>query len=189
MPSEQFPARPLVEEGPDELVEIVDEHDQPVLVVPAAEARVRKLRRRVVLVLLHDNAGRLYLQKRSRHKLAYPGRWDVSASGHVRAGEAKEDAARRELAEELGVKASGMAMLTAYNTKAEYGNTQVTVFHATAPAARPAPDNDEVEEVILVEESELDTLVRDFSESLTPALVWVVKHGYAFAAAKPAGKK
>ena len=189
MPPEQFPVRSLSQESPDEMVEVVDEFDQPVLVVPAMDARLQKLRRRVILVLLHDNCGRLYLQKRSKIKLTYPERWDVSASGHVKAGEAKEDAARRELAEELGVKASGMAMLAAYNTKPDSGNTQVTLFHATAPAARPAPDNNEVEEILLVEEDELGTLVRDFSENLTPALAWVFKHGYAFADAKAADKK
>lgn len=184
-----FPVKPLFEEGPEELVEVVDEQDRPVLVVPALEARLRKLRRRVVLVLLHDKAGRLYLQRRSARKIAYPGRWDVSASGHVRAGEAREDAARRELSEELGVKASGMAWLTAYTTRPEHGNTQVTVFHATAPAASPAPDNAEVDEVICVDKHELDTLLNNFSEALTPALIWVAGHGYAFADARAAGKK
>ena len=168
------------EDPKDELTEVVEEHDEPVLVVSALEARRQKLRRRVILVLLHNADGKLYLQRRGLRKTAYPGLWDVSASGHVHAGEAREDAARRELYEELGVKASGMAYLTAYATTPEYGNTQVTLFHATAPAAHPAPDNKEVADVIAVEEHELAAMVRDFSEGLTPALLWVFRHGFAF---------
>ena len=172
------------EETQDELTEVVDERDEPVLVVSALEARRQKLLRRVVLVLLHDATGRLYLQRRSKHKNSYPGLWDVSASGHVRAGEAREDAARRELYEELGVKASGMAALTSYATTPEHGNTKVTVFHATAPVAQPAPDNNEVEDILAVEEHELAAMVHDFSPGLTPALIWVFRHGYAFSEIK-----
>ena len=184
MPSAKQPVPFDFAESQDELVEVVDEHDEPVLVVSALEARRQKLRRRVILVLLHDARGRLYLQRRSKQKNAYPGLWDVSASGHVRAGEAREDAARRELYEELGVRASGMARLASYATTPEYGNTQVTLFHATAPAARPAPDNKEVIDVLAVEEHELDVMVRNFGDGLTPALHWVFRHGYAFSSVK-----
>ena len=180
MPSPKISNSFNFEETQDELIEVVDERDEPVLVVSALEARRQKLRRRVVLVLLHDARGRLYLQRRAKQKTAYPGLWDVSASGHVRAGEAREDAARRELYEELGVRASGMAYITSYATTPEHGNTQVTLFHATAPAARPAPDNKEVADVLAVEEHELAAMARDFEEGLTPALLWVLRHGYAF---------
>ena len=172
------------DEHQDELIEVVDDFDEPVLVVSAFEARRQKLRRRVVLVLLHDTRGRLYLQHRGKQKATYPGLWDVSASGHVRANEAREDAARRELYEELGVKASGMAYLAAYATSPEHGNTHVTLFHATAPAARPAPDNKEVDDIIAVEKHELAAMVRDFGERLTPALLWVFRHDYAFESAQ-----
>ncbi len=181
MPSQKPSAAFDLDAQQDELLEVIDDFDEPVLVVSAFEARRQKLRRRVVLVLLHAPDGRLYLQRRGKHKTAYPGLWDVSASGHVRAGEAREDAARRELYEELGVKASGMACLADYTTSPEHGNTHVTLFHATAPSARPAPDNREVEDVIAVEEHELTAMARDFSERLTPALLWVLRHGYAFA--------
>ncbi len=184
MPSPKPPTAFDFVESQDELTEVVDEHDEPVLVVSALEARRQKLRRRVILVLLHDAQGRLYLQRRGKQKSAYPGLWDVSASGHVRAGEAREDAARRELYEELGVRASGMAPLASYATTPEYGNTQVTLFHATAPAARPAPDNKEVIDVLAVEEHELDAMVRNFGDGLTPALLWVFRHGYAFSSVK-----
>jgi isopentenyldiphosphate isomerase len=43
------------------------------------------------------------LQKRSAEKDTFPGRWDVSAAGHVSAGAESAETARRELAEELGV--------------------------------------------------------------------------------------
>ncbi len=43
------------------------------------------------------------LQKRSRNKDAYPGCYDVSGAGHVRAGDDYMESALRELSEELGI--------------------------------------------------------------------------------------
>ncbi len=45
------------------------------------------------------------LQKRSGHKDAYPGCYDISAAGHVQAGDGFESSALRELKEELGITA------------------------------------------------------------------------------------
>ncbi|HLZ24115.1 MAG TPA: NUDIX domain-containing protein [Ktedonobacterales bacterium] len=46
--------------------------------------------------------GRLLLGKRSAHRTAYPGVWDLPG-GHVEAGETAEQTLVRELHEELGV--------------------------------------------------------------------------------------
>jgi 8-oxo-dGTP diphosphatase len=49
--------------------------------------------------------GRFLLGKRSTHRKAYPGVWDLPG-GHVETGEAVEQALVRELREELGVTAT-----------------------------------------------------------------------------------
>ena len=48
----------------------------------------------------------LLLQKRSMEKDSNPGRYDISAAGHIAAGEERIAAALRELQEELGIAAS-----------------------------------------------------------------------------------
>jgi len=50
-----------------------------------------------------DGRVELLLQLRAADKDTYPGRWDVSAAGHIAAGDASADTAGRELAEELGL--------------------------------------------------------------------------------------
>ena len=87
-----------------ELVEEVDEEGRPLRVVTRAAMRAGRLRHRCVyLLVVHD--GRLLVHERSDDKDVFPGWWDVAAGGVVGAGEAWNDAARRELAEELGVEA------------------------------------------------------------------------------------
>jgi 8-oxo-dGTP pyrophosphatase MutT (NUDIX family) len=71
-------------------------------VVTRAEIRAQRLRHRCVyLLVVHD--GHLLVHRRAADKDIWPGRWDVAAGGVVTAGETWEDAARRELAEELGI--------------------------------------------------------------------------------------
>ncbi len=56
------------------------------------------------VAVLHPENGKLLLQKRRMDKDIQPGKWDTAVGGHLDAGENFESAARRELAEELGVK-------------------------------------------------------------------------------------
>jgi isopentenyldiphosphate isomerase len=86
----------------DELFDVVDESDGVIGQAPRGEVHARKLNHRAVHVLIHNAAGRLFLQKRSMTKDTFPGGWDSSCSGHVDAGETYGAAALRELGEELG---------------------------------------------------------------------------------------
>ena len=87
----------------DELVDVVDEHDRVVRVVPRSEMRAHALWHRAVYLLVLDTTGRVLVQQRSYDKDFAPGWWDIGAGGVVGAGESYVEAGRRELAEELGV--------------------------------------------------------------------------------------
>jgi 16S rRNA (adenine1518-N6/adenine1519-N6)-dimethyltransferase len=87
----------------DDLFPVVDEDDQLLGTAPRAEVHGNNLRHRAVHMLIFNDAGEVYLQKRSRHKDRHPLVWDSSAAGHVTAGEEYDEAARRELHEELGI--------------------------------------------------------------------------------------
>ena len=56
----------------------------------------------VVHVCIFNSRGELLIQKRSRKKEAFPGKWDLSAAGGVCAGETSRRGAEREVREELG---------------------------------------------------------------------------------------
>lgn len=84
---------------------VVDETDRVVGKAPRAEVHGNNLVHRAVHVLLFNEDGELFLQKRSRLKDRHPCVWDSSAAGHVDAGEDYDEAAARELEEELGVSA------------------------------------------------------------------------------------
>jgi isopentenyldiphosphate isomerase len=58
---------------------------------------------RVAHVLVVDRNDRIFLQKRSMRKDIEPGKWDTSVGGHLQVGESYDQAAVRELEEELGI--------------------------------------------------------------------------------------
>ena len=86
-----------------ELVEIIGDDGRVIGTVPRAEMRARRLRHRAVGIAVMSTDGRLLIHRRSPDKDIWPGWWDIAAGGVVVAGESFEDAARRELAEELGL--------------------------------------------------------------------------------------
>ena len=58
----------------------------------------KQLRHRAVHVLVFDEKGAVFLQKRSMGKDSCPGTWDSSCSGHLDAGEDYDAAAVRDIA-------------------------------------------------------------------------------------------
>lgn len=98
------------------VIQIVDEHDNPVKGGTKEEAQQQGLWHRIVRVMLQDESGMLLLQKRAKGVLS-PECWDFSSSGHVDEGEDYETAALRELGEELSL--DGIVL-----TKTKYGHVE-----------------------------------------------------------------
>ncbi len=113
-----------------ELFDLVDENDQ--VIGRASRQDVHgnpALLHRVVHVLVFDSRGRIFLQKRADDKDVQPGKWDTSMGGHVDAGEDLETAARRELAEELGIPGSAhLTPLHKYRHSNDYESELVTTW-------------------------------------------------------------
>jgi isopentenyl-diphosphate delta-isomerase type 1 len=71
--------------------------------VSSKEVHEKGLIHRAVHVWLLNSKGQLLVQMRTPNKVAYPNHWDISASGHVSAGESSIDAAKKETEEEIGL--------------------------------------------------------------------------------------
>ncbi len=90
----------------DELIDIFDENNKPLEIKKMkSEAHTDGLWHRAAHIWIYNSKGEILLQLRAKDKQFWPDRWDISAAGHVGAGEKPEDAAVRELSEELGISA------------------------------------------------------------------------------------
>lgn len=86
-----------------EIVQIVDDNNVEIAAVARGIMREQKLIHRASYILVFNSANNLFVQKRTMTKDVYPGYYDIAAGGVVLAGETYEEAAERELEEELGV--------------------------------------------------------------------------------------
>ena len=86
-----------------ELVVLVDREDRPLGVEDKLRAHQRGVLHRAVSVLVFDSRGRVLLQRRAASKYHSGGQWSNACCSHPRPGEAPEAAARRRLAEEMGM--------------------------------------------------------------------------------------
>jgi len=82
---------------------VVDDQDRLLGEATRGEVHGNNLLHRAVHIFVFNHSGELFLQKRSAWKDRHPCLWDSSAAGHVGAGETYENAASREVEEELGV--------------------------------------------------------------------------------------
>lgn len=87
----------------EEIVAIVDEENRVVGAASRSRMRADGLPHRATYILVFNDEGELFVQKRTMGKDIYPGYYDVATGGVVLAGESYGDAAERELAEELGI--------------------------------------------------------------------------------------
>ncbi|MSR15408.1 MAG: NUDIX domain-containing protein [Gammaproteobacteria bacterium] len=124
----------------DEILDVVDAHDEVVGQASHAEVHRRGLRHRSAHILVYNPAGQLYLQQRALWKECSPGLWDTSAAGHLGAGENYQLGAARELVEELGVHPPHLETLFKISAGPETGYEFVTVFKTfTSEEIRPDP--------------------------------------------------
>jgi isopentenyldiphosphate isomerase len=90
-------------EPAEEQVAIIDDTGAVIGSAPRSVMRRDNLAHVVVAVLVRDPAGRIYVHRRTDDKDVFPGQHDCCAAGCLQAGEEVLEAARREVAEELGV--------------------------------------------------------------------------------------
>ena len=99
----------------------------------------------VVHLHLIDREGRIYLQKRSRHKNRFPGFWDSAVGGHVSYGELALEALYREAIEELGLSGFNPILLGTYTYESPRDREFVFMYAAVGHPELD-PDNGEVTE-------------------------------------------
>ncbi|MCK5152842.1 MAG: NUDIX domain-containing protein [Spirochaetales bacterium] len=91
----------------DELIDIYNENNEPLNIQKMkSEAHRSGLWHRSSHIWIFNNKSEILLQLRSGEKNIFPNLWDVSAAGHIGAGEKPINSAIRETEEEIGLVAA-----------------------------------------------------------------------------------
>lgn len=150
----------------NELFYHVDDQDNVIGQVTRGEAHQNPaIKHRSVFILVFNPAGELLLQKRSATKDTFPEFWTLSSSGHVEFGQSYDEAAVRELEEELGLRLDLTAQKKIYlPEESEFS----WIYKAFLPDDREISfDQTEVSEVRFVPVARLDQFAKN--NPLTPA--------------------
>jgi isopentenyldiphosphate isomerase len=123
-------------------------------------------------------AGELLLQKRAPAKESHPGLWDISAAGHITAGDTSVSAAVRELREEIGISVDERDLRFLFSLRQRYEDrerafidrefTDIYLLRREVDPGFLRIDKREVEAVRLVTVSEFRRELIESPEAFTP---------------------
>ena len=88
----------------EEMIDVLDENGTKTgEVLSRKEVHKQGLWHKIIAIAIIDENNRILMQQRSFTKDTNPGQWDISAAGHVSAGQTPLEAAVREINEEVGI--------------------------------------------------------------------------------------
>ena len=156
-----------------EILDVVNDFDEVIGQAPRSEVYKRHLNHRIVHVLIFNQKGEMLLQLRSKHKPFLPGYWSTSVGGCVLAGESYEQAAMREMNEELGIKLE-LKLSRQYSYPDPRGFKMMTCLFIAKSEGPFKPNPEEVErlEFVSIEKISLE-------EKLHPELKLILSQGFS----------
>ncbi|QDT56783.1 Nudix hydrolase [Caulifigura coniformis] len=162
----------------EEVFDVCDENDRVIATAPRSRVHAERLLHRAVHVFVFNSRGELLLQRRSATKDEAPLKLTSSCSGHLGAGEDYEQAAHREMQEEIELSGS-LEFLHKFPATVETAYEH-TVLYRLVSDSEPQPDPAEIlrmETMSLAEAKQrmIDDPA-DFSSPLRVLLDWYVEH-------------
>lgn len=158
----------------EELVDIVNTLNEVIGTETRGEAHAKGYIHRALSVLIIHSDGRILLQQRSKYTKVHPLSWDLSTSEHVLAGESYEEAAKRSVLEELGVKVEVRSVSNTSLQKRKYEFPEKTIYENEIVMMLSATHNGpfkadpiEVADTKFFEVSEIEEMIKK-GEKFTP---------------------
>ncbi len=161
----------------DELVDILDSKGNPTgRTALKSESHKKGLFHPTIHVWFYTKNGEVLLQQRGKTKITFPLLWDVSVAGHIGAGETIENAALREVNEEIGIQIQRdkLEKITVLKKKEKHDNgiwdreyTHVFLYLLDENTLLTKQDS-EVEALKWISLKEFETLIENEDENLVP---------------------
>jgi isopentenyl-diphosphate delta-isomerase len=155
-------------------IDTVDQYDHVKGAVQRGAVFQQKDAFRVVHIFIFDDHRRLLLQQLSARRDRHPLRWGSSVAAYLFSGETYRKAAKRRLAQELGVNLN--LRLVGRTSMVDQGVPKfISLFQAAGGTAQLRPDPDPIASVKWCALGEIDRAVRDAPEQFTPTFMHVYR--------------
>jgi 16S rRNA (adenine1518-N6/adenine1519-N6)-dimethyltransferase len=163
-------------------IQIVDDNDNPISTNTKQEAWDKGLRHRIVRVMIENDAGEILLQHRSPTKDIFPNCWCNSAAGHVDAGESYDQAAVRELREELGLSGIKLKKVGIYESDETWKGHRLkrftTVYKASSNQAPQKLEIGKVDDARWFKLEAIKKMIRREPDTVSDGLRQVIERYY-----------
>ncbi len=137
----------------NELLDVVDENDKVIGKATRGECHKKGFLHRIVSTIVLDKSYRVFIGKRGKTKHYRPLEWAIGVGGHVESGETYEEAAKKELKEEIGITENPI-VLSKYIDTSEYDKELRKMFFVITEQ-KIKLDKNEYEEGLFVTYEEL----------------------------------
>ena len=159
-----------------EFLDYVNDRDEVIGSAPRSEVYEKRLLHRIVHVLVFNKNRELALQRSSDNKEFCPGHWGTSAGGHVQSGEAYQEAALRELEEELEVTLPLEFMFKDFYEDAQRGLRKILVTFKTSYNGPFLINKNEVQDIHFFSLNKIQEMINDGEKFHTELLFLLEKH-------------
>jgi len=159
----------------EDIFDIVDKNDTVIGSDFRSVIHQKGLLHRASHIWIFNSKGEYLLQRRSASKDRFPNTWTSSVSGHVDSGETYEQAAIREMSEEIGLTPSPVLKKIAYiKACEETENEFVWLFKTTSNGPFKAQES-EVSELKWATPDEVDRILSETPEQSSPSFTYLWK--------------
>lgn len=146
----------------DELIDVVDENENIIQTLPKSAVRKQNLLRRGGDFIVFNREGKVLIHKRAAQKVDEPNRWDFLTGGWVLSGESPEQAAIRELKEEVGIKVDAPEFILKFRFKNAQTNSNNLVYvYKITTDEKITPQKEEIAEYEWVRVQDLPHLMKE----------------------------
>jgi isopentenyldiphosphate isomerase len=165
----------------NEVLEVVNENNEVVGMEERSVIHKKLLRHRAMSLFLVNDGGEILLCRRSKEKEESPNKWSFPVSGHKKPGESPEEAMRREVEEEMGMRFD-FEFQTVLPAEKKSGNHFVHLFLAKTkkPIGEFSLDKKESSRLVVWKKEYLEKKMEGkekFSPVFLQAFRWLERNG------------
>jgi len=117
----------------------------------------------VVFVCIFNDVGQMLIQQRQPFKLGWPGFWDITAGGAATAGDTSQQAASRELLEEVGIMMDFSDIMPHFTVNTTHHFCDFYLYRMDVDIDRLQLGYDEVAQVKWASKDEILAMIEDGS--------------------------
>lgn len=159
-----------------ESFDIVNRNDEVIgCILEESSNEVKPNQLRFINILIQNEEGKILVPKRSANRKIFPNCYDFSVGGHVNSGETYEQAAYRELEEELGIKNVRLKKVAYFNPYTSDSNTFQTVYTLKYNQKIKTFDRNGIDQLFYMTIEEIQNLMKKKPEMFKTDYSMVIK--------------